>query len=380
MRLTNLLKKSVVGVTAAASFATVGAVVVVSSAAAATGTYIATADLNLRSGPDTSYNVIGYIPEGESVQATGTTSGRWLEVTYNGRTGYASGSYLRAVADEVAEAPEATGSALATADVNVRTGPGTSYSIVGYAARGTTVQTTGTTSGGWTQVIWSDAARWISSSYLTTPGSDGDQSAAASAGTATVVGQVRTTTNVNMRTEGTSSASVYGVLPANSVVDVTGETTSSYTQIVYEGRLLWIYTDYTTSATAQPLVSTTPSARLQKVLDYAWAHVGDDYVWGAEGPNAFDCSGFTMMAYRQGGVTLPHYSGYQATMGTAVSRANMKPGDLIFWYTPVAHVSMYVGDGKMIHARGTAYGVVVQSVDQYAGWTPIVGIRRFIDS
>ncbi len=103
-------------------------------------------------------------------------------------------------------------------------------------------------------------------------------------------------------------------------------------------------------------------------------------MWGAEGPDAFDCSGLTMMAYRQAGITLPHYSGYQATMGTAVSRANMQPGDLIFWYSPVAHVSIYVGNGKMIHARGTAYGVVEQSVDQYASWTPIVGIRRFITS
>ncbi len=380
MRITHLLKKSVVGVTAAASLTTVGAVVVVSSAMAATGTYVATADLNLRTGPDTSYPAITYIPKGAAAKATGTTSGRWLEVTYNGKTGYASGSYLKATEESASSAPQATGSALATANVNVRSGPGTSYAIVGYAAGGSTVQTTGTTSGGWTQVLWSGTARWISSSYLTTPGSDGDQGAAAPSGTATVVGQVRTTSNVNLRTAGTSSASVYGVLPANSVVDVTGETTSSYTQIVYDGRLLWIYTDYTTSAAAEPLVSSTPSARLQKVLDYAWAQVGDRYVWGAEGPDAFDCSGFTMMAYRAGGVTLPHYSGYQATMGTPVSRANMKPGDLIFWYSPVAHVSMYVGDGKMIHARGSQYGVVVQSVDQYAGWTPIVGIRRFLDS
>lgn len=130
--------------------------------------------------------------------------------------------------------------------------------------------------------------------------------------------------------------------------------------------------------TASPSTPQTVSDKQQKLLEFAYAQLGKAYLWGAEGPNAYDCSGFTMVAYRQVGVTLPHYSGYQATMGTPVSRANMQPGDLIFWYTPVQHVSMYVGNGQMIHARGSAYGVVIQSVDQYAGWTPIVGIRRFL--
>jgi len=347
----------------------------------AASTMVATGNVNLRTGPGTSYGIITYIPRGATVQASGTVSGSWVQVEYNGRTGYASGNYLTAAGDETTGAPTATGSAVTTADVNVRTGPGTAYSVVGYARRATTVPTTGRTSGNWTQVIWSGTARWISSSYLSAAaGSGGTAEAPAPAETPAVVGQVRTTANVNMRTDGYSSAPIYGVLPANSVVDVTGKTTASYTQIVHEGRALWIYTAYTTSTTAQPLVSTTPNERLQKVLDYAWAQVGDRYVWGAEGPDAFDCSGLTMMAYRQAGITLPHYSGYQATMGTAVSRANMQPGDLIFWYSPVAHVSIYVGNGKMIHARGTAYGVVEQSVDQYASWTPIVGIRRFITS
>nr|NLI48844.1 SH3 domain-containing protein [Propionibacterium sp.] len=376
MRISRLLKKSVVGVTVAASLSAIGTVVAVSSAMAAS-TMVATGNVNLRTGPGTSYDVITVIPQGARVQATGTVSAGWIEVDFNGRRGYASGTYLAAAGAETPTTAEAAGSAVTTANVNVRTGPGTSYSIVGYAPLGTTVSTTGQTSGNWTQVLWSGTARWISSSYLrtATSGASGE-----TAETPAVVGQVRTTANVNLRTEGHSSAPIYGVLPANSVVDITGKTTASYTQIVYEGRALWIYTAYTTSTDAQPLVATSPNERLQKVLDYARAQVGDRYVWGAEGPDAFDCSGLTMMAYRQAGISLPHYSGYQATMGTAVSRANMQPGDLIFWYTPVAHVSMYVGNGKMIHARGTAYGVVEQSVDQYASWTPIVGIRRFINS
>lgn len=255
MRISHLLRKSVVGVTLAASLATVGTVVAVSSAMAASR-MVATGNVNLRTGPGTSYGIITYIPRGATVQASGTVSGSWVQVEYNGRTGYASGNYLTAAGDETTGAPTATGSAVTTADVNVRTGPGTAYSVVGYARRATTVPTTGRTSGNWTQVIWSGTARWISSSYLSAAaGSGGTAEAPAPAETPAVVGQVRTTANVNMRTDGYSSAPIYGVLPANSVVDVTGKTTASYTQIVHEGRALWIYTAYTTSTTAQPLVS-----------------------------------------------------------------------------------------------------------------------------
>ena len=73
-------------------------------------------------------------------------------------------------------------------------------------------------------------------------------------------------------------------------------------------------------------------------------------MWGAEGPDAFDCSGLTQYAYAAAGVSLPHSSRMQSQMGTAVSRAELQPGDLIFYYSPVSHVSMYIGNGQMVHA------------------------------
>jgi cell wall-associated NlpC family hydrolase len=88
----------------------------------------------------------------------------------------------------------------------------------------------------------------------------------------------------------------------------------------------------------------------QAAVDTALAQVGDAYVWGASGPDAFDCSGLTQYAYAAAGINLPHSTRMQATMGTAVSRADLQPGDLIFYYSPVSHVSMYNGNGHMVPA------------------------------
>jgi cell wall-associated NlpC family hydrolase len=92
----------------------------------------------------------------------------------------------------------------------------------------------------------------------------------------------------------------------------------------------------------------------------ALAQVGDPYSWGAAGPNAFDCSGLTMFAYRAAGVGLPHSSRMQSTTGRAVSRSALQPGDLLFFYSPVSHVAMYIGNGQMVHA--STYGQPVKVV------------------
>ncbi|PWW24753.1 NlpC/P60 family protein [Geodermatophilus normandii] len=108
-------------------------------------------------------------------------------------------------------------------------------------------------------------------------------------------------------------------------------------------------------------------------MQTALAQVGDPYVWGAGGPNSFDCSGLTQYAYAAAGISLPHSSSMQSRMGTAVSRADLQPGDLIFYYSPVSHVSMYVGNGQMVHASTSGQPVKVVSVDSMGG---ITAMRR----
>src|SRR5439155_983538 len=77
------------------------------------------------------------------------------------------------------------------------------------------------------------------------------------------------------------------------------------------------------------------------------------YIWGDAGPGGYDCSGLTLAAWASVGVTLGHYTGWQWNEGKPVSRANLRPGDLVFWYSDLHHMGMYVGGGWVVHAPHT---------------------------
>jgi cell wall-associated NlpC family hydrolase len=111
-----------------------------------------------------------------------------------------------------------------------------------------------------------------------------------------------------------------------------------------------------------------PSAAAQAAVDTALAQVGDPYVWGAAGPNSFDCSGLMQYAYAAAGVSLPHSSSMQSTMGMPVSRSELQPGDLVFFYSPVSHVGMYIGNGQMVHASTSGQPVKVASLDSMGSY------------
>jgi cell wall-associated NlpC family hydrolase len=99
------------------------------------------------------------------------------------------------------------------------------------------------------------------------------------------------------------------------------------------------------------------SGRAAAAVQYALAQVGDGYAYGAAGPSAFDCSGLTMMAWAAAGVALPHSSGAQMGYGTPVSSDALQPGDLVFYYSPVSHVGIYIGNGMIVHAANPSTGV-----------------------
>ncbi|HEY4728499.1 MAG TPA: NlpC/P60 family protein [Actinomycetes bacterium] len=107
------------------------------------------------------------------------------------------------------------------------------------------------------------------------------------------------------------------------------------------------------------------------VVAYARAQVGKPYCYGGSGSACFDCSGLTMMAWRQAGVSLPHSSAAQYSVGRRVSAGELQPGDLIFYYSPISHVSVYIGNGQRISATHTGDYVRVQSLG-----SSIVGYAR----
>jgi cell wall-associated NlpC family hydrolase len=104
------------------------------------------------------------------------------------------------------------------------------------------------------------------------------------------------------------------------------------------------------------------SGRASAAVQYALAQVGDAYVHGAAGPSAFDCSGLTMMAWAQAGVSLPHSSSAQSGMGTPVAGSDLQPGDLVFYYSPISHVGIYIGNGQIVHAANPGTGVAIAAV------------------
>ena len=135
---------------------------------------------------------------------------------------------------------------------------------------------------------------------------------------------------------------------------------------------LWVNT-----AAADAPVPTTPVAtpivieRADIAIAAAHELIGTPYHYTGSTPaTGFDCSGFTSWVWAQAGVTLPHNSSAQRGAIPAISRAELAPGDLVFW---PGHVAMYIGDGLIIHAPGTGQRVRVDSIDY---WTPPIGYGR----
>jgi cell wall-associated NlpC family hydrolase len=112
------------------------------------------------------------------------------------------------------------------------------------------------------------------------------------------------------------------------------------------------------------------STKAANALAFARAQIGKPYVWGATGPDSFDCSGLTQAAWKAAGVDLPRTTYDQVNVGTTVSLANAQPGDLIFFYDDISHVGIYIGNGMMIHAPKP--GAYVREESVYYGGASII--------
>lgn len=118
----------------------------------------------------------------------------------------------------------------------------------------------------------------------------------------------------------------------------------------------------------------TAGEAARTAVDAALSQVGKPYRWGAEGPDAYDCSGLTKWAWAKAGVSLPHSSRMQYAATERVSRADMQPGDLLFFGTPIHHVAMYIGDGKVVEAPYSGENVRVNA--RAVNRSDLVGIGR----
>jgi cell wall-associated NlpC family hydrolase len=122
-----------------------------------------------------------------------------------------------------------------------------------------------------------------------------------------------------------------------------------------------------TASDATATVSTPASGSVATVIDFLKAQVGDAYIMGATGPDAWDCSSLVQAAFRQVGVDLPRVSQDQSMVGTEVGTSNLQVGDILYWggKGSAYHVGVYIGDGQYLDAANPSKGVVIQDLSGY---------------
>lgn len=287
---------------------------------------VATVDasaLRLRSGPSTSSSTLAYAARGEYVIIYGK-SGSWYHVSYNLTDGYMHESYLTTYNRRNVELGygSVTGN-----QVNVRSGPGTSYSSLARANTGDQAYIIGFNNQ-WYKVIYNSHIGYIRSDYL-------------------------------------------------SLTEIPYENNASKKEPLFfiNGKS----TGVTPSAAALNGGNTSVSS--QQIIDNAKKLLGTPYVWGGTTPKGFDCSGFVQYVFKQSGITLPRTTTEQYKVGTYVSKSNLQPGDLVFlqntYREGISHVGIYIGDGKIIHASSSK-GVVISSLSTSYYIQHYYGARRVI--
>ena len=344
--------------------------------------------LNVRSGAGTSYSVITKLSKGTVVDVIESASNGWKKIkTSNGTTGWVSGDYLTTGSAGNSSTDNSTSqtsykATVNTDSLNMRKGAGTSYSVITKLSKGTVVDVLERASNGWKKVKTSNGTTgWVSGSYLTTgvveyPSTDNSTSQTSYKATVN-------TDSLNMRKGAGTSYSVITKLSKGTVVDVLESASNGWKKIkTSNGTIGWVSGSYLANGVVeQP--STPSTNKVQAVIDLAHKQLGKPYVWGAEGPNSFDCSGLIYYVYKNAaGITLPRTSSAQYSAGVAVSRSNLKAGDLIFSSTDgtgnITHVAIYVGDGQMIHAPRNGKNVEKVSISNSYWNKAYVGARRVL--
>ena len=271
-----------------------------------------------------------------------------------------------------------------TGRVNFRTGPGNSYSSMGKIEKGETVTYLGA-SGGWIKVKYNSKTGYVYKNYIS----------AASSSTSTSVRYVNSSSGLNVRKGPSTSYAKIATLTNGTKVTVKS-TSNGWSKITSGSITGYVNSSYLTSkkpstttssnsSSSSTNSSTSTSNSASKVISYAKKLLGKPYVWGAQGPNGFDCSGFTYYVFKNSaGITLPRTSSAQSKYGKSVSKSNLKAGDLIFFDTvgpnngAVTHVGLYIGNGQFIHAASGQGKVVINNLNSSYYVKAYVNARRVL--
>ena len=256
--------------------------------------------------------------------------------------------------------------------VNFRTGPGTNYSSMKKLNKGDTVEYI-STSGTWVNVKYNGQTGYVHSDYVS--------SSSSSTQTTT---KIVTATTLNVRSGAGTNYSKITTISYGTEVGVISES-NGWSKINYNGKTGYVSSQYLSNKSEGSTDSSTTSSKVDKLISFAKTLLGKDYSWGAEGPNSFDCSGFTYYVFKQSaGITIPRVSKDQSKYGAYVSRSNVQKGDLVFFDTDgsndgnVSHVGIYIGNGQFIHASSSKDEVVISDFNSNYYTNAFVNARRVL--
>lgn len=372
--------------------------------------------LNLRSGPGTNYSKVESIPSGAALIITGIEDG-WYQTSYNGVKGYVSSDYVKlndAAAEETppAETPVKTNLGTGTPNtngisLNMRSGPGTNYDMIDSIPFGATLTITDAVNG-WYKTSYNGTEGYVSSDYITL---DAAPEPEPSTGTLNTDGA-----SLNLRSGPGTNFDKLTTIPADAVLTITGNEDGWY-KVSYGGAAGYVSSDYvvlstasngsssqTTSSTNKGTTSnsstssssnsnsstsansgsTSSSSGLgSQIVSYAKQFLGIPYVYGANGPSAYDCSSFTQTVFKHFGYTLNRSAAGQYKNGTAIELSQVKPGDILLWRSygsskTATHVGIYIGNNMYIHASSSGGCITINDMSYGSNARYLVGVRRII--
>lgn len=393
----------------------------------ATTVEVTTDNLNFRREASTDSEVIMAFQTGYKCELI-AEEGNWYKVKYLGMIGYISKDYAKKEQEPEkteanAETPTTTNteepqkpdeqqtetiSNKVLKDTSIKILPLIYSENIGSLKQGTQIEVINTTTT-WAYIQTNQISGWIRKDIISTETSTKNNQTNNNAGTTTkneennnVKYEEKTAyvndTAVNMRKSATTDSDVIKVLALNTEITIIGEENDWYkvksgNDIGYIAkRLVSDQKKETTSRSAEVRDTQThievndsitnnvtnnnesSSTKGNEIVEYAKQYLNCPYVYGAAGPNSFDCSGFTMYVYQHFGVSLPHGATSQSYYGTEINaskselRSKLKAGDLVFFldypsYDGIGHVGIYIGDGNFIHASsGTGYCVKISTL------------------
>ena len=267
--------------------------------------------------------------------------------------------------------------------LRLRNEANTTSTILATASKGDTVVILEDAGNGWYKVDYNTVEGYMSSEYLTV-----STQADVTIGYGLVQADGST---LNVRSGPGTSYDKVATLSDNAVVTIVGINNGWYKIKTSSGTVGYVSSEYMVTCKdsagsrgdgTTAVATTSNSSMGQQVVAYAKQFMGVPYVYGGNGPNSFDCSGFTSYIYRHFGYTLNRTASTQLSNGTAVSKSELQPGDLVFFrYNtsyPASHVGIYIGNGQFIHASTNKYQVQIDQLNTGHYANVYIAARRIL--